>query len=229
LEQVRTIAQYAIDNSATLGVALDHCHVPGSGSFNQLEVNELELGMGIHNEAGFLKTKMMEAKPLVQKMMGMLTDQQDTDRSYISLPKEETSRVVLLVNNLGATALVELNLVVKEAVEALLEKKSSIKLERVYVGCFVTSLNMPGFSLSLLKIQDDKQLSLLDEKVHVTGWPLTAALSFSENVVGEEIKTNSSSTETQSDGNAGQGKLHSSIVYFERHKHVFGLNKTGLK
>ncbi|EPB81945.1 hypothetical protein HMPREF1544_11334 [Mucor circinelloides 1006PhL] len=184
LEQVKEITQYAIDNSATIGVALDHCHVPGSSSFSQLGPHEMEIGMGIHNETGFLKANMMPAKELVVKMMNMLVDQHDSDRSYLNLSSDETQSVVLLVNNLGGIPMVELNLVVKEAVDYITSHK--LKLERVYVGPFVTSLNMPGFSLSLLVVDHSRNiLQLLDQQVHVSGWPLTAAQSFSDAIHGD--------------------------------------------
>ncbi|CAO0789891.1 unnamed protein product [Mucor circinelloides] len=184
LEQVKEITQYAIDNSATIGVALDHCHVPGSSSFSQLGPHEMEIGMGIHNETGFLKANMMPAKELVVKMMNMLVDQHDSDRSYLNLSSDETQSVVLLVNNLGGIPMVELNLVVKEAVDYITSHK--LRLERVYVGPFVTSLNMPGFSLSLLVVDHSRNvLQLLDQQVHVSGWPLTAAQSFSDAIHGD--------------------------------------------
>ncbi|CEP17010.1 hypothetical protein [Parasitella parasitica] len=184
LEQVKDIAQYAIDNSATIGVALDHCHVPGSSSFSQLGPGEMEIGMGIHNETGFLKAKLMPAKELVTKMMTMLVDQSDGDRSYLKLNPEIMNSVVLLVNNLGGIPMVELNLIVKEAVEYVLAQ--NLKLERVYVGPFVTSLNMPGFSISLLIVDHDRDvLGLLDQQVHVSGWPLIAAHHFSKAIHGE--------------------------------------------
>ncbi|CAO3649750.1 unnamed protein product [Mucor fragilis] len=187
LEQVKEMVQYAIDNSATIGVALDHCHVPGSSSFSQLGPHEMEIGMGIHNETGFLKANMMPAKELVVKMMDMLVDQHDSDRSYLNLSSDETS-VVLLVNNLGGLPMVELNLAAKEAVDYITSHK--LKLERVYVGPFVTSLNMPGFSLSLLVVDHGRNvLQLLDQQVHVSGWPTTAAQFFSDAIHGDNAAT----------------------------------------
>lgn len=191
LEQVRDITQYAIDHSATLGVAFDHCHVPGSSSFAQLKPNELELGMGIHNETGFLKTNMMPAHELVKKMMDMLVDQEDEDRAFIKLPRDKKTSVVAMVNNLGGTAMVELNLVVKETVEYILGL-DHLDLKRVYTGPFVTSLNMPGFSITLMVV-DEKALELLDTPVKVAGWPLSAALSFTKDIKGSEPESKKTS------------------------------------
>lgn len=134
--------------------------------------------MGIHNETGYLKTKMMPAKEMVGKMMRMLTDDQDLDRAYLQLEKGDS--VVALVNNLGGMPWVELNLVVKETVDWVLQQQ--LRLERVYVGSFVTSLNMPGFSISLLVVKDEDVLNLLDHKVALSGWPAAAARSFSVDI-----------------------------------------------
>ncbi|KAG0738877.1 hypothetical protein G6F60_010197 [Rhizopus arrhizus] len=178
LESIHQHVMSAIDHSATLAVAFDHCHLPGSRSSARLGSDELELGMGIHNETGYLKTKMMPAKEMVGKMMRMLTDDQDLDRAYLQLEKGDS--VVVLVNNLGGMPWVELNLVVKETVDWVLQQQLS--LERVYVGSFVTSLNMPGFSISLLVVKDEEVLSLLDHKVALSGWPAAAARSFSVDI-----------------------------------------------
>lgn len=205
LEQVKEMTQYAIDNTATLGVAFDHCHVPGSSSFSQLGSNEMEIGMGIHNETGFLKANMMPAKELVAKMMNMLVDQHDNDRSYLNLNADKTSSVVLLVNNLGGIPTIELNLVVKEAVDYI--SNQNIKLERVYVGPFVTSLNMPGFSISLLVVDHDRNvLELLDQQIYVSGWPLTAAHHFSDSIHGVNSAA-IKSPEIFIEANHGQGAV----------------------
>ncbi|KAG2233203.1 Dak1 domain-containing protein [Thamnidium elegans] len=186
LDQVKKIVQYTIDNAATLGVALDHCHVPGSSSFTSLDKNELELGMGIHNETGCSKLEMMSTKELVSKMIHMLVDQDDKDRAFLNLPLDTKTPLVVLVNNLGGIAQIELNGVVKEVVDYLLGL-SHVKIERVLVGSFLTSLNMPGFSISLLAVNHDlKVLALLDQKSGMSVWPSTPALSFSSDVYGKE-------------------------------------------
>ncbi|KAI9280443.1 Dak1 domain-containing protein [Sporodiniella umbellata] len=175
LEKVRQIVQYTIDHSATLGVAFDHCHVPGSLSLSQLASDELELGMGIHNESGFLKTPLMDAHTMVGRMMDLLTCQEDKDRAYLSL--DPGTPVVILVNNLGGLPAIELHLAVKETVEHVLAM--GLTLERVYAGSFLSSLNMPGFSISIMTLQDPSILSLLDHPVSLSGWPQAPALSFS--------------------------------------------------
>lgn len=197
LEEVKAMVQYTINHSATLGMAFDHCHVPGNSTGASLAEDELELGMGIHNETGFLKTKMMSASDLVGRMMRMLVDHHDPERSYLSLDKQ--SSLVLLVNNLGGIAQLEMNLVVKEAVEYLLLHHEATTtevvvgtLERVLVGPFLTSLNMPGFSITLLQVKDKAMLELLDQPVALPGWPSAPAVQFSRHIHGELNATDQS-------------------------------------
>ncbi|CAO3593166.1 unnamed protein product [Absidia cylindrospora] len=184
LEQVAEMGQYVIDHSATLGVALNHCHVPGSSSDpSMLGPLEMELGMGIHNEPGWAKLPLMAAQPLVKHVLETLVDQNDQDRCYLDLSDASTQNktdVVLLVNNLGGTPSLEFNVIVKEAVETVVTHMPHLRLKRILSGSFVTSLNMPGFSLSLLKLTNPKAdlvLDLLDSPVYVAGWPLAVSRS----------------------------------------------------
>ncbi|KAI8334305.1 Dak1 domain-containing protein [Chlamydoabsidia padenii] len=170
LEQVAGMGQYVIDHSATLGMALDHCHVPSLDA-HSLGPNETELGLGIHNEPGLTKLPLMDAKGVVKQVVDKLVDQDDDDRAYLNLPTDGTMPVVLVVNNLGGTPSLEFNVIVKEAVEAI-TNLPHLHLERVLSGSFVTSLDMPGFSLSLLTLNDNRELilELLDHPVHCVGW-----------------------------------------------------------
>ncbi|KAF7723851.1 hypothetical protein EC973_001576 [Apophysomyces ossiformis] len=199
LDDVRRVGENAMKQCATLGMALDHCHVPGSSSYPQLGPDEIELGLGIHGEPGVRKIKMMPVKPLVQQIIDILVDQEDTDRSYLHLPREEGSvtPVVLLVNNYGGTPMIEFNVAVKEAVEAI-QKLKHLDIKRVLAGPFVTSLNMPGISLTLLTLAEntDETLCLLDYPVHVAGWPLAPARSFSTTISSsKEEKEKEATTE----------------------------------
>lgn len=200
LENVKNMVQYTVDHAATLGAAFNHCHVPGSSSFSSLSPQELELGMGIHNETGFKKIEMMPAKQLISDMMTLLLDQKDEDRAYLELPSDKKTPVVLLVNNLGGIAQIELNVVVKEAVDYLVGLPH-VQLERVLVGPFLTSLNMPGFSITLVAV-DNQVLQLLDQKTEFPAWPSIAAVSFSTEIYGKE----SNEIQTKDTiGDAGQG------------------------
>ncbi|KAI7873811.1 dihydroxyacetone kinase 1 [Lichtheimia hyalospora FSU 10163] len=176
LSEVRQTAEYVNQHSATLGVALDHCHVPGGSARQQLPDNEIELGMGIHNEPGCLKSKQLPAKLLVDKMIGMLIDQDDKERSFLHLPQDDLTPVVLMINNLGGISNIEMNLIVKQTVEAL-SKHTHLDIRRLYTGGFLTSLNMPGVSITLLISRGeigDRFIKLLDEPANVAYWPYSS-------------------------------------------------------
>ncbi|KAG2180126.1 hypothetical protein INT43_003914 [Umbelopsis isabellina] len=171
LAEVRDAAQYVIDNSATCSVSLDHCHVPGSSSFASLAVDEMEWGTGIHNEPGAKKTEVKDVKTIVHELLFTILDEDDKDRAYLKLNKAN-EKVVLLVNNLGGISILEMGVVAKEAAEYLAE--NGIEVERIISGTFMSSLNMPGASLTLLKIPKNADKldfsSLLDLTVGAPGW-----------------------------------------------------------
>lgn len=176
LSEVRQTAEYVNQHAATLGVALDHCHVSGGSTIQHLPDNEIELGMGIHNEPGCLKSKMLPAKDLVDKMIGMLIDQDDRERCFLHLPKDKATPIALVINNLGGISNLEMNLMVKQTVDAL-NKHPNLDIQRLYTGEFLTSLNMPGVSITILASHGEdgeRFMSLLDEPVQVAYWPYSS-------------------------------------------------------
>jgi len=137
----------------------------------------VEVGMGIHNEAGS-ERKKTDLPGLVKTMLEHCLDTADQDRSFSSI--KETDEVVLLVNNLGGVSALELGGITLEVVKQL---EGSFKIEpvRVLAGTFMTSLNGLGFSISLLKVVDlqlgggSSLLELLDAPAEASGW--SAAIS----------------------------------------------------
>ena len=155
LEEVKRIAQKACDNVRTMGVALTPCIVPrvGKASFS-IGDDEMEIGMGIHGETGIRRTKLSYADEITDEMM---------DRIVSDLPYNSGDKVAVLVNGLGATTLDEQYIVVRRIEQYL--KGKNIDVHRYYVGEYVTSLEMAGFSISLLKL-DDELISFLDAPAH---------------------------------------------------------------
>ncbi|XP_048449219.1 triokinase/FMN cyclase-like, partial [Rhincodon typus] len=144
----------ALCKLGTMGICLSPCSVPGSEPTFNLEADELELGLGIHGEAGIERIKMMSADEIVQKMIDHMTD--PSNESHLNL--EAGDHIVLIVNNLGGLSCLELNIVAKSAVKYL-ERKEVI-IERAYIGSLMTSLEMGGTSLTLMHV-DNEQLKLL--------------------------------------------------------------------
>lgn len=172
------VAQLVADNTVSIGSSLAHVHVPGrrEPEDDELKDGQVEIGMGIHNEAGS-ERKSTDLPGLVKTMLLHCLDVADQDRSFSSINAKD--EVVLLVNNLGGVSPLELSGITNEVVEQLADD-FGIKPVRILSGTFMTSLNGLGFSISLLKVADTgslgaSMLELLDAPAEATGW--SAAIS----------------------------------------------------
>ena len=145
LNEVKRIAEKTIKNVKTLGMSLGPCIVPASGkeSFH-LEVDEVEMGLGIHGEPGIHKEKLRTADEHVEYMMEKLLSEQKFS---------ENEKTAVLINGLGATPLMELYIINRKVSEILKNKK--IEISETIVGNYMTSLEMPGFSITLLKLDEE--------------------------------------------------------------------------
>lgn len=158
LEAVHRVAQKAADSVRTMGMAISPCLVPGRDKPNfELGEGEMEFGTGIHGEPGIRRESMGVAHAIVAEMM---------DRIVSDLPYESGDEVAVMVNGMGATPLMELYIVHNEVAGRLAAE--GISLARSYVGEFMTSLEMGGFSISLLKL-DSELRSLLDHPCETPG------------------------------------------------------------
>ncbi|OAP56117.1 dihydroxyacetone kinase [Fonsecaea erecta] len=175
LQEVARVAQYVADNTVTIGVSLDRCTPPGQNEVRPLSGDEMELGMGIHNEPG---SKTLSPRPdvitLVDSMLQHLLDPDDPERAYLEL--NANNQVVLLINNLGALSVLEIH-AVTHVVLSRLEEIYGIQPQRLYVGTYLTALNTPGFSISLLNLESKTGspeltylLSLLDAPTKALAW-----------------------------------------------------------
>ncbi len=172
LENVYKVAKLTADNIVSIGASLDHVHVPGRAVSleESLAPGEVEIGMGIHNEAGSERAKV-QLPELVKTMLSQLLDSQDKDRGFLNVNSNE---VVLLVNNLGGVSVLELGGITAEVVGQL-EKSYKIKPSRILAGTYMTSLNGLGFSVSLLNVVNTdiggpSMLQLLDAPSEAIGW-----------------------------------------------------------
>ncbi|PQE05539.1 dihydroxyacetone kinase protein [Rutstroemia sp. NJR-2017a BBW] len=152
LKDVYEVGKLTAENIVSVGASLDHVHVPGRAppdpnSSEGLKYEELEIGMGIHNEPGSGRAKV-ELPELVKRMLTQLLDQNDKDRAFLNVNSNE---VVLLINNLGGVSVLELGGITAEVVGQL-EKTYNIKPVRILAGTYMTSLNGLGFSISLLNV-----------------------------------------------------------------------------
>ena len=159
----------------TLGSSLEHVHVPGRDLPDPKDMvpsDEVEVGMGIHNEPGSHRVKATLPE-LVKTMLIQLLDQNDSDRAFLKWDKSD--QFVLFINNLGGVSTLELSGITAE-VSKQLESDYSIRPVRSIQGTFLTSLNGLGFSISLLRLADTglgagkSLLELLDAPAEAVGW-----------------------------------------------------------
>lgn len=151
LEEVKRIAENVIANVRSMGMSLTPCTVPAAGkpSF-QLEEDEMEVGLGIHGEPGTHRDKIKSADEITKHLLDKILED-------ISVDKGE--EVAVMINGLGGTPLMELY-IMNRAAHKLLEEKG-IKVYKTLVGNYMTSLEMAGASVSILKL-DDELKELLD-------------------------------------------------------------------
>jgi dihydroxyacetone kinase-like protein len=155
LAEVRDLCKKVNAQGRSMGMALTSCTVPhvGKPTF-ALPEDEMEMGVGIHGEPGRKRMKLKPADEIVEMLMEpILSD----------IPYKSGDEVLMFVNGLGGTPLIELYIVYRKAEE--IARKAGLKITRKFVGSYITSLEMAGTSITLLKL--DAQLTKLwDAPVH---------------------------------------------------------------
>ena len=154
LDEVYSKAQWLSTRLGTIGAGLEHCHVRAcfqhlvtnlSYAFNQvpgteaakshLAANEVEIGMGIHNEPGHTRlSPVPERSKLIEQMLGLILSTTDKERSFLPLKNDGSDEVVLMVNNLGGLSELELAGIAGDAVQHL---EGKVKIHRAMVGTFM--------------------------------------------------------------------------------------------
>lgn len=152
LEAVQAVAQKVVDNVRTMGMAIKPCTVPAVGKPGfELSDDEMEVGIGIHGEPGTHREPLKKADEIVD----MLLEKILADIDYAD------SEVAVLINGAGGTPLMELFIVNNHVSDVLAAK--GIKVYKTFVGNYMTSIEMDGLSISLLRL-DDEMKKLLDAK-----------------------------------------------------------------
>ena len=154
LKEVKNVAEKVIDNVKTKGIALAPCYSPTSGkpSF-ELGEDEIEIGLGIHGEPGIEITKMMSSKKIADNLFNDLI-------SYFNIDDKEYS---IMINSLGATPLMELNILANDIDK--LVTKNNLTVYKYYLDSYMTSMEMKGVSLSLLELNKEfKELLEFESK-----------------------------------------------------------------
>ena len=155
LAAVTAVAKKVVENTATMGAALSACTVPhvGKPSFD-LADDEVELGVGIHGEPGRKEIPLVSADDVTDHLMEPI---------LADLKLAEGERTIVVVNGMGATPASELYVVYRRVAQLL--EKAGVSIERSLVGNFVTSLDMAGCSVTVMRA-DDEDIALFDAPCH---------------------------------------------------------------
>uniref|UniRef100_A0A7N6BYD5 Triokinase/FMN cyclase n=1 Tax=Anabas testudineus TaxID=64144 RepID=A0A7N6BYD5_ANATE len=186
LDQIVSKVTEVLKGIGTLGVSLSPCSVPGCLPSFVLPPGDMELGLGIHGEPGIKRSKVGFADEVVKTMLDHMTNPD----SQSHLPLKSGDRVVVCVNNLGALSCLEMAIVARAAVICL--ENRGVEVARVMSGSFMTSLEMTGVSLTLMKANQET-LRLFDAKTSAPAWPNLSSVC----VTGRSYITDPPATSTR--------------------------------
>jgi dihydroxyacetone kinase-like protein len=145
LDQVTALAQKALDNTRTMGIALSPCIVPevGKPTFS-IKDDEIEIGMGIHGEPGIEVRKMMTADDIATLII---------EKINMDMPLKKGDEVSVLINGLGGTPLEEQFIIYRKIY--LMLKDMGVSIFMPHIGEFATSMEMAGLSVSIFKLDTE--------------------------------------------------------------------------
>ncbi|MGH2536526.1 MAG: dihydroxyacetone kinase subunit DhaK [Candidatus Promineifilaceae bacterium] len=182
LDQCADLCRRVNANGRSMGMALTSCIVPAKGSPTfELGEDEMELGIGIHGEPGRERMKLKSADEITDLLAGAILDDgrytrtvrewdrgngEWVDRELVSEPFQAGDRVIALVNSMGGTPVSELYAVYARLAETCAQR--DIRIARNLVGAYITSLEMQGCSITLLRA-DDEMLEFWDAPVKTPG------------------------------------------------------------
>ena len=176
LEDVANAADAVAGAVGTIGVSLSTCNVPGNAISERLTPSDgkMELGLGIHGEAGLETLGVLSARDLTKRMCEMILDQFEKLGSSGSSAERE---LVVVLNNLGGTTAMEMFVLTNSIFELFSDESTPYKvsIQRLYVAPVMTSLEMAGFSITLMDLglaASSKTLDRLDASTNAPGWPV---------------------------------------------------------
>jgi phosphoenolpyruvate---glycerone phosphotransferase subunit DhaK len=158
LKEVAEIARHVNANGRSMGMALTSCTVPAAGKPTfELGDDEMEIGIGIHGEPGRERMKLKSVHDIVEMMSVAVVE---------DIPYQRGDDVLAFVNGMGGTPQIELYIVFNELKKYL--DGRGVTISRNLIGSYITSLEMAGFSITLLKL-DDELTKLWDAPVKTPG------------------------------------------------------------
>ena len=155
LEECVASADRVIKSSHSIGISLDTCTVPGSQKEERIPKGMVELGLGIHGEAGVEQVVFKGASNAISQVVDRLSN------SMSKMPH------VALINNLGGSCVLEMSILTKELLSSCIGKQIKILIGP---DSMMTALDMHGFSVSVMELSEGDE-ALIDQMVSVPGWP----------------------------------------------------------
>lgn len=165
LDELKKLGDAVVKNTKSFAVALHAATVPevGKPGFD-LKPDEIEFGVGIHNEPGTGQEKLPTSKALAKQLIGKLT---------VEFKDPKAHAYAVLVNGMGATPLSEQYIFMGDVLNEL--HAQGLKADFTKAGNYVTSLDMAGISLTMLALDDPQWLNYLNASAHTVGWGDTDA------------------------------------------------------
>ena len=161
LQEIKTLADQLIPNIKSIGVALNPATNPEVGKPGfEIDDDEIEFGVGIHGEPGYRREKLQPSKDLAKELVDKLKGEFDWTSG---------DEYAVLVNGMGATPLME-QFVFMNDVKKLLDDEEGLSLTFRKVGDYMTSIDMEGLSLTLVKLEDPQWLEYLNAPEDTISW-----------------------------------------------------------
>ena len=160
LADIKALADKIVPNIHTIGLALSGATVPEVGKPGfVLAEDEIEYGIGIHGEPGYRKESMQPSRQLAEELTGKLLE---------AFEAKSGERYALLINGMGATPLMEQYVFANDVASILGDAGLEVTYRKL--GNYMTSIDMAGLSLTLMKIEDDAWLEALESPVKTIAW-----------------------------------------------------------
>lgn len=160
LAEIKDLADKIVPNIHTIGLALSGATVPEVGKPGfVLAEDEIEYGIGIHGEPGYRKESMQPSRQLAEELTGKLLEAFDA---------KSGERYALLINGMGATPLMEQYVFANDVASILEDAGLDVAYKKL--GNYMTSIDMAGLSLTLMKIEDEAWLEALESPVKTIAW-----------------------------------------------------------
>lgn len=160
LAEIKDLADKIVPNIHTIGLALSGATVPEVGKPGfVLEEDEIEYGIGIHGEPGYRKESMQPSRQLAEELTGKLLE---------AFEAKLGERYALLINGMGATPLMEQYVFANDVASILGDAGLDVAYKKL--GNYMTSIDMAGLSLTLMKIENDAWLEALESPVKTIAW-----------------------------------------------------------